>query len=122
MHRSPLLQATSTTPNWAALTFLLVRPMPPLSRGIKEQLKADRQHVRQSLWAAIPHMDMGKRKAVALAVGDDRTRSLVSCSGTACTFVGVKSSGKRHSSAQSQTTCILQGEIILPIHTATIVG
>ena len=29
-------------------------------RGIKEQLQADRQHVRQSLWAATPHMDMGK--------------------------------------------------------------
>jgi hypothetical protein len=29
-------------------------------RGIKEQLQADRQKVRQSLLAATPHMDMGK--------------------------------------------------------------
>jgi hypothetical protein len=43
----------------AALTFLPVRPMPPLSRGIKEQLQADRQPIRQSLLAATPHMDMG---------------------------------------------------------------
>jgi hypothetical protein len=55
-------------------------------RAIKEQLQADRQHVRHSLclWAATPHMDMGR-------VGDDRRRALVSCSGTACTFVGVES-------------------------------
>ena len=29
-------------------------------RGIKEQLQADRQKVRQSLLAATPHMDMGQ--------------------------------------------------------------
>ena len=31
-------------------------------RGINEQLQANRQrqHVRQLLWAATPHMDMGK--------------------------------------------------------------
>jgi hypothetical protein len=34
--------------NVATLAFLPVRPMPPLSRGIKEQLQADRQHVRGS--------------------------------------------------------------------------
>ena len=44
----------------AALTFLPVRPMPPLSRGIKEHLQADRQQIRQSLLAATPHMDMGQ--------------------------------------------------------------
>ena len=42
----------------AALTFLPVRQMPPLS--IKEQLQVDRQHIRQSLLAATPHMDMGQ--------------------------------------------------------------
>ena len=44
----------------AALTLLPVRPMPPLSRGIKEHLQADRQQIRQSLLAATPHMDMGQ--------------------------------------------------------------
>ena len=59
---NPLAQApaAATLRNAATLGFLPVRPMPPLSRGIKEQLQADRQHVRQSLWAPIPHMDMGK--------------------------------------------------------------
>ena len=58
--------------------------MPPLSRGIKEQLQADRQQVRQSL---LPQ----PRTWTWERVGDDRRRALVSCSGTACTFVGVKS-------------------------------
>ena len=56
-------------------------------RGIKEQLQADRQKVRQSLLAATPHMGMGK------GWGRSQARAsvaLVSCSGTACTFVGVK--------------------------------
>ena len=53
-------------------------------RGIKEQLQADRQHVRKSLLDADMHMGMWGR------VGDDRRRALVSRSGMACTFVGVK--------------------------------
>jgi hypothetical protein len=38
--------AAAALRNAATLGFLPVRPMPPLSRGIKEQLQADRQHVR----------------------------------------------------------------------------
>jgi hypothetical protein len=88
--------AAATVPFWsrtraAALTFLPVRPMPPLSRGIKEQLQADRQHltqqVRQSVQSTVA---LGRNPAHGHAhgswesegLGTDRRRALVSCSGT----------------------------------------
>jgi hypothetical protein len=44
----------------AALTFLPVRPMPPLSRGIKRNRQTSNNNQVQSLLAATPHMDMGQ--------------------------------------------------------------